>query len=223
MNSKIAFQTRELSPDERRMLKSLHTRTQKAAVGWIKSWHWLIAVALGVGGVLLAIHTERDSLRSLFALIAVFSLGFVFFTPSVMFKQRRGRRELLQRLSAFIERGTVGVHPMSATRIALAREYEDEGDLYIVELDAERVLYINDAEYNMSSKFPCLRFEIYDDEFASLTGRRVLPQSGKEKFVEIDPKKKWAYWMAHGVPGDLTVENVNFDTLVGLYNTPQKP
>ncbi len=79
------------------------------------------------------------------------------------------------------------------------------------------MLYIYDLEYNMKGKFPCLQFEIYDDEFFGLTGKRVLPLSDRVKPVVIDPQQKWAYWKSVGAPGDLVMENVDFDRIIAAF------
>jgi hypothetical protein len=216
----IDFQTRDLSPDERRALHSLRTKAEKAGYGWIRPWHYIPAAMLGAGCAWLAFHTGSGFLRFLFGTIAVLAIGFVVFTPLELLKMRKKHRDLLRRLTAFIERGTVGMCPVSATRIALAREYDDEGDLYIVELAHGRVLYIEDLNYNMKDKFPCLRFEVYDDEFFGLTGKRLLPLSGKvPPAAVIAPEKKRAYWTQLGAPGDLVIEDVDFHELIERYNS----
>jgi hypothetical protein len=107
---------------------------------------------------------------------------------------------------------------ITAQRIAIAPEYEDEIDLYIIELNNEELLYLWDMEYNLKKKFPCLDFEIYEDNFFKLTGRQIYPLSEKIQPVKISNKVKWNFMKQYGAPGHLETEKVNFDELLEKYN-----
>jgi hypothetical protein len=106
---------------------------------------------------------------------------------------------------------------INAKRIAVAEEYEDEGDLFIIEYDIDKVLYLWDYDYNRRRKFPCLSFEIYEEDFFKLFGRQVYPLSDRMNALTIDKKAKWNYMKKVGAPGHLQTERVNFDRLIQDY------
>jgi hypothetical protein len=138
--------------------------------------------------------------------------------PYEIYKILRKRKEFLQRLSATIDKGTVDTCLINSKRIAVAEEFEDEGDLFIIEYDTDKVLYLWDYDYNLRKKFPCLNFEIYEDNFFKLFGRQIYPLSERIKPVTIDKKAKWNYMSKIGGPEHLQTESINFDKLIEQYN-----
>jgi hypothetical protein len=131
----------------------------------------------------------------------------------------------LQQLNALIEKGTVDTCSINATRVAFAKEYEDENDWYVFELCKDKVLYLWDREYNLNKIFPSLQFEIYEKFYFELTGKQINPLSDKVAPVMIDPKKKWKFlkqiditehWAEQlvGAPEFVSTENINFDKLI---------
>ena len=145
--------------------------------------------------------------------------SFIVFTPYELYKQKRRHRATLQALDQAISKGTVAVCSIQAQQIALAKEYEDEGDLYIVEYEPGRMLYLWDTEYNLNKTFPCLDFELYEESFFKLLGRRLNPLSEKIKPALIDRKAKWNYMKKYGAPGELETVEMGFEELVGKYNS----
>ena len=129
----------------------------------------------------------------------------------------------MRTLQSFLDKDTVDTYQIKSTRIAFAPEYEDENDLYIVELDENKVLYLWDIEYNLNKKFPCFNFEIYEDDFFKLTGRQIHPLSDKIQPIEIDKKSKWNYMKQYGGLGHLEIENIGFDKLLAkFHNNPHE-
>lgn len=214
----ILFKTRHFYPDELRLLKTLKTQKEKEGGSKIKFYHFVIAVFLGVSFTYLATLTQDSFWVLPFGTIAVFSFAFIVFTPYEIYKMRRKSKDFLQHLNAFIDKGAVDTCLIHAKRIAVAKEYEDEGDLFIIEYDTDKVLYLWDYDYTLRKKFPCLDFEIYEDKFFKLLGRQVYPLSDRIKPLNIDKKAKWNYMSKIGAVGHLDTENVNFDKLIEDYN-----
>jgi hypothetical protein len=131
---------------------------------------------------------------------------------------KKKHKDFLQRLKATIDKGKVDTCLINAKRIAVAKEYEDEGDLFIIEYDTDKVLYLWDYDYNLQKKFPCLNFEIYEENFFKLFGRQVYPLSDRIKPLTIDKKGKWNYMSKVGTAEHLQTENINFDKLILDYN-----
>ena len=131
---------------------------------------------------------------------------------------RRKGKGFLQRLNAVIDKGTVDTCLINAKRIAVAKEYEDEGDLFIIECDTNKILYLWDYDYNLRKKFPCLDFEIYEDNFFKLIGRQVYTLSDRIEPLTIDKTAKWKYINKIGAPGHLQTDSINFDKLIEEYN-----
>jgi len=135
-----------------------------------------------------------------------------------MYKRRKKQKYFLQRLKATIDKGTVDTCLINAKNIAIAKEYEDEGDLFIIEYDTNKIIYLWDYNYNLQKKFPCLDFEIYEDNFFKLFGRQIYPLSERIQPVNIDKKAKWNYMSKVGAARHLQTENVNFNKLIEDYN-----
>lgn len=214
----IPYKTRQLYTDELRLLKALAARKSKEHFDKIKLYQFVIAAFAGVTLTCLATITTIGFLRFLFGTIAVFAFGFIIFAPFEIYKARKKNKSLLNDLGKFIAKGTVDTCLVNAKRIALAEEYEDEGDLFIIELDADKVLYLWDYDYNLRKKFPCLDFEIYEEKFFKLLGRQVYCLSAPVKALAIDKKSKWNYMHRFGAPGHLETQIINFDKLMADYH-----
>lgn len=214
----FTYKTRQFYPDELRLLKTLKTKQDKKSETKIKLYHFFIAGLLGIAFTYLATLTKVGFLVFLFGTLAVFAYGFIVFMPYEMYKLRKKQKAFSRQLNSFIEKGTVDTCFIKATRIAVAREYEDEGDLFIIEYDAEKVLYLWDYDCNLKKKFPCLDFEIYEENFCKLLGRQVYPKSEPIDPITIDKQAKWNYMKKVGAPEHLSKENVNFDKLVADVN-----
>ena len=214
----IPFKTRPFYPDELRLLKTLRTKKEKEGGGKIKFYHFVIAGLFGAGCTYIAAILPDSFWTFLFGTIAVFSFAFIVFTPYEIYKMKRKHKDFLQRLTKAIDNNTVDTCPINAKRIAVAKEYEDEGDLFIIEYDTDKVLYLWDYDYNLKKKFPCLDFEIYEDNFFKLFGRQVYPLSDRISPLTIDKKAKWNYMSKIGAPGHLQSESKNFDKLIDEYN-----
>jgi hypothetical protein len=215
----IVYKTRQLYPDEQRILKTLKTKKEKKGGSKIKFYHYLIAAVVGAGCTWVAALNEHNFWILPFGTLAVLSFGFIVFMPYEVYKQQKVYKNFLKQLTTAMEKGTVDTCVIHAKRIAFAEEYEDEGDLYIIECDTDTVLYMWDNEYNMQKKFPCLDFEIYEEGFSMLTGRLIYPSSGRIQPIIIDKKAKWNYMGKIGSPGHLQIDNVNFYKLIEEYNS----
>ena len=214
----IPFKTRHFYPDELRLLKTLKTQKDKEGGSKIKFYHFVIAGLLGAGLTYVTTQIPDSFWTFLFGTLAVFSFAFIVFTPYEINKMRKKQKDFLQRLNSTIDKGRVDTCLINAKRIAIAKEYEDEGDLFIIEYDIDKVLYLWDYDYNLRKKFPCLDFEIYEDNFFKLFGRQVYPLSDRIKPLTIDKKAKWNYMSKVGAAGHLETENVSFDKLIEDYN-----
>jgi len=215
----ITFKPRQLYLDEQRLLKALKTKKGKENLNKIKYYHFLFAGLLGIAFTYLAIITKIGFIAFCFGMIALFAYAFIVFMPYEIYKAKKKRKTFLKDLSSFIDKGTVDTCPVKAKRIAVAKEYEDEGDLFIIEYDNEKVLYLWDYDYNLRKKFPCLDFEIYEDKFFNLFGRQIYALSESIKPLTIDKKAKWNYMSKIGSPGHLQTQNINFDKLITDFNS----
>lgn len=214
----LRFTTRRFYPDEQRILKTLKTQKEKEG-SKIKGYHFIIAAMSGAGFTYFATLVGKDDFWVLpLGILAVFSFAFIVFTPYEIYKRRKRNKQFLQELTAFIDKGTVDTCTINAKRIAIAKEYEDEGDLYIIEYDTDKILYLWDNDYTLQKKFPCLDFELYDQRFYNLLGRVIYPLSEKIQPIVIDRKAKWKYMSEVGAAGHMDTERKNFDQLVEEYN-----
>jgi hypothetical protein len=215
----LIHKNRPLYSDELRMLKSLRTRLLKTAGSRISFGRFFIPAALGAGFTYMATSISGGFFSFVFGTLAVFSFFFSVFGPYLMYQRKIGYEKTLNELDTIIRNGTVDTCTISATRIALAEEYEDEGDLYIVELEPDSLLYIWDHDYNLKKKFPCLQFEIYETHFAASLGRQIYKLSDRVEPEIIASNAKWNYFKKTGAPAHLQTERKNFDELVAEYRS----
>jgi hypothetical protein len=214
----INYKTRNLYPKELRLLKTLKTQKEKETTSRIKFYHFLIAGLVGTGLIYITSIIPDSFWTFLFGTIAVFAFAFIIFMPYEIYKMKRLHRDFLKELTSLIDNGTVDTCQIKAKRIAIAEEYEDENDLYIIELNESEVLYLWDTEYNLNKKFPCSDFEIYNEDFFKLLGRQVYPLGDKIQALKIDKKTKWNYMKKNGAAGHLEIEKISFDELLEKYN-----
>lgn len=214
----LAFKTRPFYPDEIRLLKTLRTQKVKESRHKIRYYHFVVAAIAGAGCTYVAAAIPDSSWTFLFGIIAVFAFAFIIFSPYEIYKLSKRNRDFLWQLDEVIQRGKVDTCVIHAKRIAVAKEFEDEEDLYIIEYDTDKLLYLWDHHYNLRKKFPCLDFEIYEDKFFKLFGRQIYPLSSRIKPITIDPKAKWNYMTKIGCRGHLETESKNLDLLVKEYN-----
>lgn len=210
----LTYQTRPLSQDELQYLQRLMLKVSKGGANGVKFYYFPVAALLGAGFTWLAMLAGDGFLGFLFGTLAVFSFAFIVFMPYEMYKMRRKNKHTLQQFQSFIQKGTVDTCLIKAERIALAEEYEDEGDLYIIACNQDQLLYMWDTDYTLRKKFPCLDFEVYEDAFSNLIGRQINPLSSRIKPIIIDTKAKWNYMSKVGVPEHLQLEQSNFDTVL---------
>ncbi len=216
---KIQFKTRNFYPDELRLLKKLKSQKEKAIPSKMRYYHFIIAGILGVGFTYITTIIPDSFWTFLLGTIAVLSFSFIVFMPYELYKMKRKHGMFLQQLNSLIDKGMVDTCQIKAKRIAFAPEYEDENDLYIIELDTDEILYLWDTEYNLNKKFPCLEFEIYDGRFYEIIGKQIYILSEKIKPINIDKKAKWNYLKQYGIPEHLEIEKINFDDLLHKYNS----
>lgn len=202
-----------------RLLRTLRARKEKEGRG-LSRWHYFpIAGAIGAGCTYVASIVPDSIWTFLFGTIAIFCASFLVFGLYTIYVSQRRNRRFLKELENWIGNETIRTWRINAIRIAVAKEYEDEGDLYLVEYEPDKVLYLWDHDYNLKGKFPCLEFEIYEADYCKLIGRQVYPLSEhiKPRLV-IDRKVKWKYMKEVGAPEHLSTESIDFDTLVARYN-----
>lgn len=212
---------RTLNSTEQALLKKLRTETEKTLKQKFKFHYFIIALISGVVFAYLASMIKIDFLIFAFGTIAVFAFSFIVFMPYEIYKDSVRLKKILKSIDSFVEKNELHVVPVKALRIAIAKEFEDEGDLVIVEYEVGKVLYLWDYEYGIAKRL-CLDFEIYEEGFFELTGRQVYPLSEKIKPVEIDRKAKWEYMSKVGSPGHLQVKRISFDQLLEQYKVRLK-
>jgi hypothetical protein len=211
--------TRALTLKETKALNKIRSTANKDLKRGYKVSHFLLAILLGTTFIFLATWVAYDFLTFAFGTIAVFSFGFVVFMPFEIYKDLKKAKEKIKAIDNVLAANNVEVTPVTAKQIAIAKEYEDEGDLYLVQTDDSHIIYLWDNDYNLKKNFPCLEFEIYSDDVYKLIGRQINPLSGKFKPIVINPKAKWNYLKKAGAPGHLTIEKKDFKKLVERINT----
>jgi hypothetical protein len=207
-----------LTLKETKALNKIKSGLDKELKQGYKAHYFLFAFGLGITFVYLATWTTYDFLVFVFGTIAVFSFACVILMPYEIYKNSRRARLKIKQINNVLLANSIDVTPITAKQIALAKEYEDEGDLYIIETDNSDILYLWDNDYTLKKNFPCLEFEIYDKDFYALIGRQVNSLGNKFKPIVINAKAKWTYLTKVGLPDHLTIDRKNFNRLVDEIN-----
>ncbi|WP_289665328.1 hypothetical protein [Flavobacterium panacagri] len=213
---KITYNPRDLYDDELKLLKKIITQKQKLANRKIKFPHLLIAGGVGIGSAFIAVNIPESFWTFLFGTLSVLAFSFIVFFPYEIHKLTKEHKIVLNQLNKIIDKGVVHTCKISAERIAIAPEYEDESDLYVIELNKNEVLYLWDIGYHLNKNFPCLDFEIYENIFFECTGMQIYALSNKVKPLKIDKKVKWDFIKKFGAPGNLEIRKSPFDEIFKL-------
>jgi hypothetical protein len=215
--------SRSLNKSEISILKKRKNAIEKEIQKGYKPRFFLCALLIGVIANLIAYFIKVDFLTFVFGTIAVIAYACIIFLPYEIYKDLKKAKKNIAIINNFLEKNEIKVMPINALRIARAKEYEDEGDLFIIEYEKDKVLYYwHIADFQTPKNFPCLSFEVYEKAFANLTWRTINPLNKKVVPLEIDKKDKWIYMSKIGAHGHLETENINFDDLIKTYQNIQK-
>lgn len=209
---------RPLNEKELKTLGKIRSRREKELAQPFPWAQPLFAIVLCALSLYLATWTRYDLVTFVLVLFAIFCLAFAVIRPYEYYKDRRKARSLMNRADAVLQSGVVEVAAVTAKQVALAKASGNDGDLYIIEVDKGNILYMWDRFDNLKKNFPCLQFEIYSEEFASLIGRQISPLSEKVKPIAVDPKATQNYFKKAGEPAHLAMERKNFEKLIERIN-----
>lgn len=208
---------RPLYPDEIRLLNKLKRKIIKGRVPTLKLYHYLLILLTGVALADTAHQVNIPFVTFVFGTMAAICFLFVVFSPYEVYRKKNQLRKKLVQINNLLMENVLSVTLIHASEIALAEEYEDEGDLYLIEYEPGAILYYWDHDYYLRKRLPCLKFEIYNDDFAALTGRQVHALSEKATLRMIGAKLKWQYLGKYGAPAHLTTERVEFEELMNRF------
>lgn len=175
----------------------------------------LIAIGLASGVHIRYYDASNWSIISKF-LICIVPVGFWIVIEDYFKQKKNGSAELFA-LAKISKSGQISVLPLRINRIAKLEEHEDEGDLYLIENESGKCLWLWDAECLLveDASFPGAQIEIYLDEpFRNVMGKKVKCSGEKRTPVVVDGSKKWAYFGKVGFPGDLQLEKMGFDEVI---------
>jgi hypothetical protein len=213
------FTIRPFYPEELRLLRLLKAKKEKECKASPRYHYLLVSTGIGILFTYLAIMVSDSFWVIPFGTIAVIAMGIIVFAPYEIYKNRKKENETLEELSTCLENGTLRAWHINANRIALAEEYEDEGDLFIIEYEPGRILFLWEQDHNLQNRFPCLNFDIYEESYCKLLGKQVFPLSERIDPVRIDRKAKWNYLCEFGEPAHLETRVASFEDLVNEFNS----
>ena len=133
------------------------------------------------------------------------------------FKQKKNGNKELKSLTEIRNEGQISVVSIELKRIAKLEEYEDEGDLYLIETKDKKCIYLWDAEYLLidDKEFPSTQIEVYvDDTFKFGIDKKVKCSGNKLTPSIVNGKDKWSFFGKVGFPGELQVEEKPFDKII---------
>ena len=186
----------------------------KVRLNW-KAVLILAAIGLASGMHIRYYDASNWSIISKF-LMCIVPVGFWIVIEDYFKQKKNGSVELLA-LAKISKSGQISVLPLRINRIAKLEEHGDEGDLYLIENESGKCLWLWDAEYLLveEASFPAEQTEVYPDEtFRNSMGKKVKCSGEKLTPVVVDGAKKWAYFGKVGFPGDLQWEKKGFDEVI---------
>jgi hypothetical protein len=133
------------------------------------------------------------------------------------FRQKKNENKELQSLTEIRNENQILVISVELDRIAKFEEYEDEGDLYLVETKDKESIYLWDAEYLLfdDNEFPSEQVEVYvDDTFKFGIDKKVKCSGNKLTPIIVSGESKWTFFKRVGFPGDLQTEEKPFDKII---------
>lgn len=211
-------QTRKLSPAETKVLEMIRANYEKIIKKGPGIYPLILVIAIVLVSICLAIITSDRSAFVLFCITAVlFSLATVGMVLEIL-RPFRNQKKIIEEINRILDRGTVDVYPVRAKRIAIAKEYEDESDLYIIEMENDHLLYLRDHSFTLSGIMPCLEFEIYSNDFGELVNQQIVPLTNKIVPVVLDARAMLTYLLEEGFPEHMTIENGTLDELIERIN-----
>jgi ABC-type multidrug transport system fused ATPase/permease subunit len=208
---------RPLHADEIRLLNKLKNKAMKKRTSRYKVLDFIFIFLTGLALTDIAVGIKIDMATFVFGTMALLCFIFLVFWPNVINNQPRQQQKRWSQINHLLMENGIQVTRVNALQVAVAREYDDEGDLFIIEYKAGEVLYLWDQDDQLKKRFPCQQFEIYTDDFTALTGRPVHALSERIHPREIDAKSKWKYLRKYGDPGHMTTEQIGFEELMSRF------
>lgn len=132
-------------------------------------------------------------------------------------KQKKNGNKQLQSLTKIKNGNQISVVPIELNRIVKLEEYEDEGDLYLIETKDKKCIYLWDAEYLLidDKEFPSEQIEVYvDDTFKFGINKKVKCLGNKLIPTIVKGKDKWSFYGKVSFPRDLQIEEKPFDKII---------
>jgi hypothetical protein len=209
--------TREFSAKERRLLKLILENRKRDLSPGNKIRFLLVSLIIGILFAAIASQLEDGILLFLAGTIAVFSFVIFVFSIKPFIQETKEEKHLVRKLETYIEKGTVQVVPINALNIAQAMGFKDETILYIIEFEKDKIFFYWDYKYSLLPKFPCLKFEIYDDEYYDLTNRQFNFLSKKIETIMMDGKFKGNHTKSP-IPGQFEIRITDFHNLINEWS-----
>ena len=200
--------------------EKLNTRISEIKESLNIRFNWIVVfvlIGITIASMVHIIYFDKSnwSLISKFS-VCVAPIG-IWVVIERYFKQKKNGNKELKSLTDIQNEGQISVVTFELNRIAKLEEYEDEGDLYLIETKDKKCTYLWDAEYLLinDKEFPSDQFEVYvDDTFKFGIDKKVKCLGNKLTPTIINGENKWAFFGKVGFPGDLQIEEKPFDQII---------
>lgn len=211
---------RQINPAERKILTRVINRLEKNSNAKL---NWKAIIILTGATILFGIHIyyyeeSNWSLPSKF-LVCVCPI-MIWIIIENKYKGKKKENKILSALKEISEIGLITIIPVNTTRIIEFEQKEDEGTLFLVEINKNERIYLDDEQWLIPhpGKFPCDKFDIYlDKNFAYAINRKVYCNGRKIEPIKVPGNIKWKYF--DGFPEDLSKEPKTFDEILSEIKT----
>lgn len=211
----------------------LNVRVSEVRKSLDSSLNWVVIFILTGIIIASAIHIYYFD-KSNWSLISKFSICAapigIWSVIEQYFEQKKNGNKQLKNLTEIQNENQITVVSIELNRIAKLEEYEDEGDLYLIETKDKKCIYLWDVEYMLvdDKEFPSDQIEMYvDDTFIVGIDKKVKCSGNKLTPIIINAESKLSFFEKVGFPENLQLEEKSFDKImeeiVSITNKKQKP
>jgi len=207
VNRKLNDRERE---DIKKTIENCTTEIQKR-FNWNSLFVCILIITLS--GYHIYLYNDSNwSLISKFLILITPIICLSMVEDFVKRKKRNRKKKVL--LDEFLHLNKISLFPIKAKNVAELEEYEDEGILYLIEMEDDNCIYLWDYFSNFPESFPNDSFEVYlDDVYLNYIDNSIVCYGKKIAPLIIKGKSKWDYFSKEGFPGDFETAKESFEVM----------
>ncbi len=147
-------------------------------------------------------------------------IALLFYFPFEQIKSRKRLNNENTQIESLINKNEIEVYEIQTNQAIHFIQYDDEGELYLIQISENKLLYIwDDQTLIKKTKFPNTHFEIYKDiDLRWLLWNKVTYKGQRFTPKKVTANTKSKYFKAEGYPEDLTEIEGNIESFFEKVN-----